>query len=140
MVQESFMEESEISQNNIRKCKYYNRRFSKQYQKGCPFFHLKEICSEWCQKSGCRKRHPNTCKYGFQCRFGNKCAYFHPFKSTYSKNKVHNVENKTREDEIERLKVKVILLESKVEESKTMLRILKSKFWNETKLFQNLKK
>ena len=34
-------------------------------KRGCQFVHPHEICEDWCHRSGCLKRHPKICKYGY---------------------------------------------------------------------------
>ena len=114
-----------------KKCKYFNRGFCKLLNRGCKFNHPTEICEDWCEKSGCIKRHPKTCRYGYRCKYGKNCAYFHPFKLRNGEGNTSfsvkdNVE-KGNSCEVEESKAAVKVLELEVKESKVIIEELKNK-------------
>ena len=126
-----------------KKCKFFYRGFCKRLNRGCKFNHPIEICEEWCDKSGCPKRHPKTCRYGYRCKFGSNCAYFHPFQFRKGEeNKSSHVENnveKEKDCEIERLKSIVKVLEMEVEESKVIVNELKDKITEKDNTISRIK-
>ena len=68
------------------------------------------------------------CRYGFQCKFGSLCAYFHPFAITASKdNKDPVLKTKQKEDNDKNENFKGIIkeLEVRIKEYESLLQMKK---------------
>ena len=101
-----------------KKCKFFDKGFCKLSERGCQFYHPKETCQDWCEKSGCPKRHPKTCRYGYRCKFDRE--------NKLCEGNENNIDNKN-ECLIEQLKNSVKLLELEIDGSKVTANKLKHK-------------
>ena len=96
-------------------CRYNKTGFCK-YKNSCRYLHVNKICEDRnCDIRTCRKRHPKTCffykTYG-RCKFGSYCK----FKHIETNNKTYEEENERLTIRIKELENDIIGKDSKLEE------------------------
>ena len=109
-------------------CSHQKFGFCK-FKNSCKNHHLEEICPELStcfNTKSCHKRHPKKCKrYEYQgfCRFGSGCAYYHQ-ENTTNLTRSNNLETNIKVEKLEKMvkdmAEKIVSLESKVKEMKSI--------------------
>ena len=96
---------------NSFQCSYNNTGFCK-FREHCKYQHYSSICSKnVCRNHQCQNRHPNTCRFGGDCKFlsRNICVYKHDNQTKSSRNEIANLESEIRGLETEVFKLKSII-------------------------------
>ena len=93
------------------RCKYFNTWYCK-FEDECSYKHPKEVCLlHLCQDKTCIKRHPKACRFKAHRRRRSSCMYRH--------NKYESVNT---EEEIDRLKEEIVMLQKSNTEKINLLR------------------